>query len=80
MFKFIGAALGFLSLGFVGAFLGYFFGSVIDRSLSLGVGAINPLSAKNRQESFLKTTFILSGKLAKADDLSLFRDVEATSI
>ncbi len=67
MFKFIGALLGFAGLGFIGAALGYFFGSIIDRSMRLGVGGINPLTVKSRQESFLKTTFILSGKLAKAD-------------
>ena len=67
MFKFIGALLGFASLGFLGAAIGYFFGSVIDRSMRLGVGAVNPLSVKTRQQSFLKTTFVLSGKLAKAD-------------
>ena len=67
MFKLIGALLGFVSLGFIGAAIGYFFGSIIDRSMRLGVGAVNPLTAKSRQQSFLKTTFILSGKLAKAD-------------
>ena len=67
MFKLIGAILGFASLGFLGAALGYFIGSIIDRSIRLGVGAVNPLSAKARQESFLKTAFILMGKLAKAD-------------
>ncbi len=67
MVKWIGAFLGFAALGFIGAGLGYFIGSIIDRSMNLGVGAINPLSAKARQDSFLKTSFLLMGKLAKAD-------------
>lgn len=67
MVKLIGAFLGYITLGFPGALLGYFVGSIIDRSMRLGMGAVNPLSAKSRQESFLKTSFILMGKLAKAD-------------
>ena len=67
MVKWIGAFLGFASLGLPGAFIGYFIGSIIDRSMRLGVGAVNPLSAKSRQQSFLKTAFTLMGKLAKAD-------------
>lgn len=67
MVKWIGAFLGFAGLGLPGAFLGYFIGSIIDRMMSLGMGAVNPLSAKSRQESFLKTAFLLMGKLAKAD-------------
>ncbi len=67
MFKFLGAFFGFFSLGFIGAAFGFVMGSIIDRSLRLGVGAVNPLSAKSRQHSFLKTLFQLMGKLAKAD-------------
>ena len=47
MFKLFGALLGFASLGLIGAAIGYFLGSVIDRSLRLGVGAVNPLSVKS---------------------------------
>lgn len=67
MYKLLGALLGFFAGGFIGALVGFFIGSIIDRSVQLGVGAINPLSTKHRQNVFLKTVFTLMGKLAKAD-------------
>ncbi|NRA42191.1 MAG: co-chaperone DjlA [Pseudomonadales bacterium] len=67
MFKFLGAIFGFSALGIIGAAIGFFIGSMIDRSSQLGIGAVNPLSAKSRQQSFLKTAFQLMGRLAKAD-------------
>ena len=67
MFKIIGVVLGYLAWGFFGAFLGYFLGSSIDRAMSYGIGGINPLSARQRQEVFLETVFALMGKLAKSD-------------
>jgi DnaJ like chaperone protein len=67
MLKWILALVGFQVGGFFGALLGLFFGSIIDRSINFGVGAINPLSNAKRQESFLKTTFTLMGTMAKAD-------------
>ncbi len=67
MFKWLGAFLGFYTGQFIGALIGFFIGSSIDRALSLGVGAVNPLSGKHRQDIFLKTAFTLMGKLAKAD-------------
>jgi len=67
MYKFIGLALGYYLLGFFGAFLGYLFGSSIDRARNYGLGGINPLSNAQRKEVFLETVFVLMGKLAKAD-------------
>jgi len=67
MYKIIGLALGYYLLGFFGAFLGYLFGSSIDRARQYGVGGINPLSNSQRKEVFLETVFVLMGKLAKAD-------------
>jgi DnaJ like chaperone protein len=67
MFKIIGIVVGYYLLSFVGAFLGYFVGSAIDRGRNLGLGAINPLSANERRQVFLETTFTLMGTLAKAD-------------
>lgn len=67
MFKWIGAFLGYWGLGFAGALLGFFIGAVLDRSIRLGIGAVNPLSAGLRQAVFLKTAFTLMGKLAKSD-------------
>ena len=67
MFKFIGALLGFYFLGFFGALLGYIAGSVIDRYIAYGAGAVNPLTSANRQAVFIETVFVMMGKLAKAD-------------
>ncbi len=67
MFKLIGTLLGFYFLGFFGAFIGYFLGSVIDRYKAYGIGGVNPLSQHQRQSVFLETVFISMGKLAKAD-------------
>ncbi|TFH12773.1 MAG: co-chaperone DjlA [Nitrosomonadales bacterium] len=67
MFKIVCALIGFYLFGFFGAFIGYFFGGIVDRSRAYGIGGINPLSSGNRQKIFLETVFILQGKLAKAD-------------
>lgn len=67
MFKIIGAILGYLMFNLAGAFLGYFIGSSIDRSRAYGIGGVNPLTHGHRQTVFIKTVFILMGKLAKAD-------------
>lgn len=67
LFKWVIAVIGFFVLGPLGAFIGFFIGGAIDRSRSLGVGAVNPFSAQQRQAVFLKTTFSLMGHLAKAD-------------
>jgi DnaJ like chaperone protein len=67
VFKIVCALLGFYLFGFFGALIGYFLGSVVDRSRAYGIGGINPLSSGHRQKVFLETVFILQGKLAKAD-------------
>ncbi len=67
MFKYILAALGFYLWGIFGAILGYFIGGSFDRARALGLGAVNPLGNAQRQAIFLETTFVLMGKLAKAD-------------
>jgi len=67
MYKFIFALLGFQLLGLFGAFLGYCIGSSIDRARAYGIGGVNPLGNPRRQKVFLETTFVLMGKLAKAD-------------
>jgi len=68
VFKYILALAGlFLLDSWILAFLGYFIGGVIDRAQSLGLGAINPLANGQRKVVFLETTFMLMGKLAKAD-------------
>lgn len=67
MFKIIGVIAGYIWLGFFGAIMGYIVGVVIDRAMALGAGGINPMTNALRQAVFLETTFILMGKLAKAD-------------
>lgn len=67
MFKIAGALLGFYFFGFFGALAAFFLGSMIDRSISYGVGGVNPLSRAHRQSVFLGTVFVLMGKIAKAD-------------
>lgn len=67
MFKFIVAALGYYLLGFLGAMIGFFIGSAIDRNIAYGAGAINPLTSQRRGQVFAETLFTLFGTLAKAD-------------
>ncbi|MEW5905061.1 MAG: co-chaperone DjlA [Pseudomonadota bacterium] len=67
MFKLLGIILGYLLFGWIGAFLGFLLGIVIDRVRAFGQGAFNPLRAALRQAVFLETVFIAMGKLAKAD-------------
>jgi DnaJ like chaperone protein len=67
LFKLIGAVLGFYFYGFFGALAAFFLGSMVDRSISYGIGGVNPLSRAHRQSVFLGTVFVLMGKIAKAD-------------
>lgn len=67
MFKFIVAAIGYYLLGFLGAIIGFFIGSAIDRNIAYGAGAINPLTSKRRGQVFAETLFTLYGTMAKAD-------------
>ncbi|MDE2366520.1 MAG: co-chaperone DjlA [Betaproteobacteria bacterium] len=67
MFRIIGVLLGYYFLGIFGAILGYIAGNVIDRYVSYGAGAVNPLTSAHRQSVFIETVFIMMGKLAKVD-------------
>lgn len=67
MFKFIGVIAGYFFFGLLGALLGLFVGSSIDRMRAYGSGGMNPLQNVLRQTVFLETVFISMGKLAKAD-------------
>ncbi|UTW45595.1 co-chaperone DjlA [bacterium SCSIO 12696] len=69
MIKIIGAVIGFLLLGgsFIGAILGYLFAGGFERLQNYGSGGFNPFTQGNRQAVFLRTVFLLKGKLAKAD-------------
>jgi len=67
LFRILGAIAGYFVFGFFGIFIGYFVGSLIDRSIRLGVSGMNPFTAVRRQSVFLKTAFIMMGALAKSD-------------
>lgn len=67
MFKIFGTLLGFYYFGFFGAIAAFFLGSMVDRSISYGIGGVNPLSRAHRESVFLGTVFTLMGKIAKAD-------------
>ena len=67
MFKIIGVIAGYFLLGFFGALLGLFIGSIADRARAYGSGAINPLQNARRQAVFIETLFLAMGKVAKAD-------------
>jgi DnaJ like chaperone protein len=67
LFKLIGIFSGYFIFGFIGALIGLFIGSVIDRVRRYGSGGANPLQNLLRQTVFLETVFISMGKLAKAD-------------
>ncbi|GKS68387.1 DnaJ like chaperone protein [Nitrosomonas sp. PY1] len=67
MFRILGAISGYFVLGFFGIFIGYFIGSLIDRSVRLGASGMNPFTAVRRRSVFLETAFIMMGALAKSD-------------
>lgn len=67
MFKVIGAIIGYVLLGLPGAVLGFLIGGSFERVRNYGAGGFNPLTRGNRQAVFLRTVFLLQGKLAKAD-------------
>lgn len=67
MFKIIGIFTGYYFLGLIGAFIGLFIGSFIDRMRAYGSGGMNPMQNVLRQTVFLETVFISMGRLAKAD-------------
>jgi DnaJ like chaperone protein len=67
LFKLIGVVAGYYFMGFWGALLGLFVGSVIDRVRAYGTGGMNPMQNVLRQAVFLETIFISMGKLAKVD-------------
>ncbi|HEY6095405.1 MAG TPA: co-chaperone DjlA [Gallionellaceae bacterium] len=67
MFKIIGVISGYYLFGLLGAFIGLFIGSFMDRVRLYGTGGVNPMGNLQRQTVFLETVFMSMGKLAKAD-------------
>jgi DnaJ like chaperone protein len=67
LFKIFTVILGYYLFGFWGALAAFFLGSFIDRTLTYGIGGVNPLGRAHREAVFLGTVFTLMGKIAKAD-------------
>jgi len=65
--KIIGGLLGWFVLGFVGLVLGVLIGHAFDSGLGKAMKFASPENLKRIQQSFFRTTFLLSGHLAKAD-------------
>jgi len=69
--KLVAAVIGLFSLGPFGAILGWFAGSLIGNLITDGPRALLPGGRREireeRQAVFLKTLFLLMGRLAKAD-------------
>lgn len=69
--KFIAAIIGVIFYGLPGAIVGWFAGSFISTAIIDGPAALLPggrqAANEARQKVFLKTLFLLMGKLAKAD-------------
>ncbi len=69
--KLIAAVVGLVSLGPFGAILGWFAGSLVSNLITDGPRALMPGGRREihqeRQAVFLKTLFLLMGRLAKAD-------------
>ena len=69
--KFVVAIVGLFSFGPIGAVLGWFAGSLVSNLITDGPRALLPGGRREirqeRQAVFLKTLFLLMGRLAKAD-------------
>lgn len=65
--KIVGAVLGFLTLGPIGALAGAVAGHLVDRSLDSGAVRPGHAHLAEVQETFFRTVFLLLGHLAKAD-------------
>jgi DnaJ like chaperone protein len=67
MGKIIGAFLGYLLLGSVGALLGVFIGHLFDKGLTLHLHTMPRSRPADVQRAFFTATFSIMGHLAKAD-------------
>ena len=68
--KYAAAIIGYIYYGFWGALIGFFLGSWLSNRFSrssAGMFGVNPKKREQRQSAFIKTLFLLMGKLAKAD-------------
>jgi len=71
LLKFIAAVIGVIFYGLPGAIIGWFVGSFISTAIMDGPAALLPggrqAANEARQKVFLKTLFLLMGRLAKSD-------------
>ncbi|PWQ94960.1 co-chaperone DjlA [Leucothrix pacifica] len=68
--KYAAAIIGYIYYGFWGALIGFFLGAWLSNRFSrssAGMFGVNPKTREQRQSGFIKTLFLLMGKLAKAD-------------
>ena len=65
--KLLAAIFGFFIFGPIGALIGWFAGSILQRYVNFGSGGMNPFTEQQRSENFRKTLFQLAGSIAKAD-------------
>lgn len=76
--KIIGGLLGLAVGGLVGAIVGVLVGHLFDRGLGSAMRFAAPENLRRIQESFFRTTFLLSGHLAKADGRISQHEVDHT--
>lgn len=76
--KIVGAILGFLTLGPIGALAGAVAGHVVDRSLGPGATRLSRARMAEAQETFFRTVFLLLGHLAKADGRVSEEEIQQT--
>lgn len=76
--KIIGGLLGLAVGGLLGAIVGVLVGHMFDRGLGSAMRFASPENLRRIQQSFFRTTFLLSGHLAKADGRISQHEVDHT--
>lgn len=65
--KIIGGLIGYSWLGLLGGLAGIFIGHQFDKALAKGFSTVSSADQALIQEAFFRATFVLMGKMAKAD-------------
>jgi len=76
--KIVGGLLGLLVGGVIGLVIGALVGHMFDRGLGSAMRFASPENLKRIQASFFRTTFLLSGHLAKADGKISQQEIDHT--
>jgi DnaJ like chaperone protein len=76
--KIIGGLLGLAVAGLVGLVVGVLVGHLFDRGLGSAMRFASPENLRRIQQGFFRTTFLLSGHLAKADGRISQQEVDHT--